>query len=501
MEALEFEVQRLDSWLLGKVMAMSRYSRRLSLLLVLAGSMQLTMAQPPMGGFGPGGMSGGFGGGFSPGSGGPPMMMMGGDRGGMRGGDRGGGGDRGSGGDRGGFRGGFDPSSMLSRLDTNQNGQLDPDEMQGPARFMLERMAQGNPRLDMSKPIPLSTITAEFERMRSERMGGEWSGSLSSGDSDTAAETVLVPGFGTSKSLTPPKGFGSKADVPSVKVEEADMAEAEERVRRYDRNRDNLLDEEEIKAGSWRDDPFQYDRNGDRKLTADELAVRYARRRLAESQPSDSGRDSRDSRSSDRDRRGNWNGAEGGREEKKEESDYIWKDRASFRSSSKKDGSTGLPEAFTSRDRNKDGQLSMKEFTSDWTEEKLAEFLRFDTNTDGVISSKECLTALKNNILFGSTGGGEKSSSESSASSTASASGSAAPAAVGNFNMEGLPPDADKVWVDWVGKRMSEFDKNKSGTLTPDELKDDNFPTIDANKDGQVTFAEFYLYRKNKSKR
>ncbi len=111
------------------------------------------------------------------------------------------------------------------------------------------------------------------------------------------------------------------------------------------------------------------------------------------------------------------------------------------------------------------------------------------------------MTALKNNILFGSTGGGEKASGETSASTSASGSASAAPATVGNFNMEGMPPDAEKQWVDWVAKRMTEFDKNKSGTLTPDELKDDAFPTIDANKDGQVTFAEYYLYRKNKSKR
>ena len=110
-----------------------------------------------------------FGGGGFGGPGGPPGGMSfssrGGDRGGGdRGGDRGGFG----GGDRGGFSsGGFDPSSFLTRMDTNGNGMLDPDEAQGPARFMLDRMARSNPKIDISKPIPMSLLTESFQQMRS----------------------------------------------------------------------------------------------------------------------------------------------------------------------------------------------------------------------------------------------------------------------------------------------------------------------------------------------
>ena len=78
---------------------------------------RMALAQPP---------------GMSFGGGGPPMMVMGG--GSDRGGDRGRGGFS-SGGFSGGFGGGgFDPSSFISRMDTNGNGSIDPEEAQGPAR-------------------------------------------------------------------------------------------------------------------------------------------------------------------------------------------------------------------------------------------------------------------------------------------------------------------------------------------------------------------------------
>ena len=130
---------------------------------------ELAIAQPPgmspWGGGGPPGMS--------PWSGGPPGGMSFGGRG-DRGGDRGGG-------FGGGSSGGFDPSSFLTRMDTNGNGMLDPDEAQGPARFMLDRMARSNPKIDISKPIPMSVLTESFQQMRS---GGSSSDGRSYGSSD-----------------------------------------------------------------------------------------------------------------------------------------------------------------------------------------------------------------------------------------------------------------------------------------------------------------------------
>jgi hypothetical protein len=55
----------------------------------------------------------------------------------------------------------------------------------------------------------------------------------------------------------------------------------------------------------------------------------------------------------------------------------------------------GLPDWFTARDADGDGQVSMAEFTTDWTPAKVAEFARYDPNGDGVIASAECLKVEK----------------------------------------------------------------------------------------------------------
>ncbi len=54
----------------------------------------------------------------------------------------------------------------------------------------------------------------------------------------------------------------------------------------------------------------------------------------------------------------------------------------------------GLPEWFRERDANRDGQVAMAEFTDDWTDEKEAEFDRFDLNDDGFVTPGECLKAM-----------------------------------------------------------------------------------------------------------
>ncbi len=139
----------------------------------------------------------------------------------------------------------------------------------------------------------------------------------------------------------------------------------------------------------------------------------------------------------------------------------------------------------------------MKEFASEWKEETVLEFMRFDTNTDGYISTKECLTAIKNNVLFGSAGGGSGSSSSGSSDSKSTASGSAP-----KLSREGLPADAEKRWVDWVEKNLVAKDANKSGSLTPNEwnASDGDFGKVDADKDGQITLAEYYLFKKPSKK-
>ena len=120
--------------------------------------------------------------------------MVSADRGGSfssRGGDTGGRTSSGS-------RSGFDPSSFLSRLDANGNGVLDPSEQQGPAQFLIGRMAQSDPSIKAGQPIPLKKITDGFQKMREQRESGGSStpqtGSSSSSADDSLTPDLLVPG-------------------------------------------------------------------------------------------------------------------------------------------------------------------------------------------------------------------------------------------------------------------------------------------------------------------
>jgi len=53
----------------------------------------------------------------------------------------------------------------------------------------------------------------------------------------------------------------------------------------------------------------------------------------------------------------------------------------------------GLPDWFL--EKNVDGQITMADFATTWTPEKVAEFARYDLNHDGIITAAECLKVEK----------------------------------------------------------------------------------------------------------
>jgi Ca2+-binding EF-hand superfamily protein len=52
-----------------------------------------------------------------------------------------------------------------------------------------------------------------------------------------------------------------------------------------------------------------------------------------------------------------------------------------------------MPGWFARTDTNGDGQIAMAEFTTSWSDSKVAEFSRYDINGDGYITAQECLKA------------------------------------------------------------------------------------------------------------
>ncbi|WP_417734093.1 EF-hand domain-containing protein [Rosistilla oblonga] len=419
----------------------------------------------------------------------PPFGRGGGDRGGDRG-DRGG--DRGG---RGG-RGGGDPSSFIDRLDRNGNGMIDTDEMQGPAKYMIDRMARENPKIDSSKPISLDALKQGFEKMRGQRDSGRGSDRGSDRDRgrdrdqerrevDEAMEVdQLVMGFEPEAPADPVPGFGSVGELFAVRVTPGDERTAAERMGRYDRNKNGYLDKEEM-SGNWFGNPLDFDRNGDGRLSPAELAVRYARRRVAEEEV----KEERSRRESKRE------------PEKKPASDEDpFGGRKSYRRIAA-ESDAGLPGWFNERDSNRDGQVMMAEYASVWNDDLISDFFKFDLNSDGVITASECYSAVESGVSPGSSV--SSSSSPSARSESAMTSTTSKPAAAATPAATGSGAALDPKYVGYAKRIIERSDKNKDGVLTAAEWKDMllDISPADANKDARITVEEYASWLKAKSTR
>lgn len=335
---------------------------------------------PPGGGFrGPGGFPGGDrGGGFPGGPGGFP----GGARGGDRGGDRSGG--RGAGPPTGGQESAEDRfarfEGMLRGLDTNRDGTIDPREVPEDRRrfltFIGERMG-----VDFSKPVAIDKLREKAV----EQFGG----------GKKKEPEPLVPGFGVPQGPTTVLAFGVRPPEPKSSTsgrgsaarpggdnrQNADQVAraqgfADMMMRRYDRNGSGALEKDEW--GELRGDPNEMDRNHDGKIDREELVARVSSY-MNRSSEGQGGRDSR-----------------GGGDNREARPDEKGTGPKSYRFRSPAERlPEGLPDWFTQRDANQDGQVTMAEFSDSWTESKAREFTRYDLNGDGRVTPDECLQAMK----------------------------------------------------------------------------------------------------------
>jgi subtilisin-like proprotein convertase family protein/Ca2+-binding EF-hand superfamily protein len=263
----------------------------------------------------------------------------------------------------------------------------------------------------------------------------------------SSGDQAGIPGFGHVEGAKPVLGFGPDAEL-LVGVTKEDLDRAEERLERYDRNGDRHIDRAEARDGRWYDDPFQYDVDGDNRLSRTELARRYAKRRERETAGGGSGSGSRSraeiearerkQREEERRRREEEERRRRGEYRVSRQSWYL-AETLMRRHDTNRDGhldtlerrnmgiaSTApdsdkdreidrselarwlaeqeserlrklpqeLPSWFVARDADEDGQVTMAEFADEWTDEKLDEFLGYDVNQDGIIVPGECLAAV-----------------------------------------------------------------------------------------------------------
>jgi len=358
-----------------------------------------------MPGGGPGGFMGGPGGpmggpgGFSRGGedrgGGPSGFTRG---GGDRGGSSGGGGDRSGGRDRGGR--GFTPpgeggesaedrfarfEGMLRGFDANRDGVIDPKEVPEDRRrflgFIGERMG-----VDFSRPVAI----AKLREKASEQFGG----------GKKKEPEPLVPGFGVPQEATAILAFGERPPEPTSSGrstsarggsddEQNARAQgfAEMMMRRYDRDGNGVLERDKGEWEGVRGDPNEIDRNHDGRIDRDEMVSRVAAY-MGGNRGGDRGGDQGGDR-------GGGRGGDG-RDDRGDQGENSQTVKKSSRFLSPTERlPEGLPDWFESRDSNKDGQVTMAEFSSSWTDSEAHRYLSYDLNDDGVITPDECLAAAK----------------------------------------------------------------------------------------------------------
>ncbi len=200
----------------------------------------------------------------------------------------------------------------LMDLDENENGQIEPDELDLHAQYYLETLTRGVD-VPFAEPVSFGMIEAAVRlkeltqavnnplRRRtpgSSRVYNQYSlyaaqreysravaAQKKSSKSKRSEYPPEVPGFGIVTDPTSDSpGFGSSAGL-KYKFDRDDYRRAMSTIKRYDRDKDNALSRKEAKEGTWYDkDPFIHDYNRDGRLDLREFAQRYAKRRIDEEQ-------------------------------------------------------------------------------------------------------------------------------------------------------------------------------------------------------------------------
>jgi Ca2+-binding EF-hand superfamily protein len=324
----------------------------------------------------------------------------------------------------------------LEKLDKDEDGEISPDEITPRARPYLERITKAR-GMSVDRTNKIDRLQ-EAARIYYALLNGARGKNVSpEGESSVKPfgpepDEPLVPEFG----------------LPVVKYPyiQADLDEADRTLRRSDRNDDGYIDRAEAMKAEWTHrNPFAMDLDKDDRLSRLELAQRYARRRLLSRDSGElirkawrTGSGIRSSEPEKEERRdhsrwarrggtrywlsatvlGRFDANKNGRLESHEaqslgipisqidvdrDGDLSREELHSYLSELQDEAgdlSEGLPGWFYELDANRDGQIAMTEFSTDWTDEKLQEFALFDRNGDGLLTASE---AAQSKAMVGGT--------------------------------------------------------------------------------------------------
>lgn len=360
---------------------------------------------------------------------------------------------------------GFDVSKFLKRLDTNQNGKVEPSEVKDDrTRGFLKKAG-----VDTSKSISIAGFSKKIEKQKKARRNTV-SGQKSSGffvDRDEPGNTLA---FSVTDEERAPI---AKSSGRSRSYSEGATKMMEWTLKKYDKNKDGKLDANEIKSGRWSDPSAKdSDKNRDGNLSRNELLARYQDREdeKAKSKKRSSRRTS-SSRSSARSR-----DSKSKTDSRKRSSDSKSSKDRSGSDRGKRDVRKGYESyvdgLFKSYDKNKNGQLEKDEI------EKMRKKpdMKADENKDKQISKSELLNSYleKAGVKTGS-GKSEKKSDKRSGSrkeSSSSSNANARPQLTSKDKNKNGQIEMAEFASEWTLSKVEEFyekDKNRDGIITASE--------------------------------
>ncbi len=172
---------------------------------------------------------------------------------------------------------------ILRRLDRDKDGRVTTEEIPPSARPVVRRMAESL-GLDASQPLTIETVKQSVTSTGSAKNSDSNQRSSAGIKKDSRSESKdshsKTAAFGVASELEKVPGF----DVPiGYVVSEEKYSSSVVRyvariMERYDRDRNDILDPEEMKRVPWRNDPKKSDLNGDGQMSVVEMYERIARR-------------------------------------------------------------------------------------------------------------------------------------------------------------------------------------------------------------------------------
>lgn len=362
----------------------------------------------------------------------------------------------------------FDVEEYLKKIDKNQNGVLEESEMSGRTKSFIERMG-----FETDKPVSIRKVVSKVNKDREERDRGEKSGEN---------KELRVPGFAVEKTTernsvvgftTSSDPSSSRGSVASTEVSEDIKKQVRDALDRYDRNKDGILDEREIRDGRWgTPSPAESDKNRDGKLSQDELTQRYIERQRFYN------KDQNDQRSSSR--------GSAAPSKEVQQAQAAAQAREQFRrsgttssSSSRSSRSSGFGSRSSSRSSTSSSQTPAAATTDTAKYEAYANGLisQYDTNKNGALDKDE-IANMRRPPKADANGDGTITKAELIDQLTGKSS--ASPAA-----SEGESKASTS------SSRSSGGSSRSSGSTRRTSRSSGSFDDLDTNKDGRIHMYEF----------